>query len=340
MENLNLDLFSPKKAELQELATKYAGLKIEWIDDKKWFEAVHKAQMELRNARISIEKTRLEYTRQFDEAKKQAISLEKELLAIIVPIEEELKAQKEAIEAEKERIRQEELEQKRLFLQNRVDKLSSFEYIFSDLLKLAQMSEEEFDSLLVEAKTSFEQKQAQKEEEEKKRQEEIVLAQKNEIRSKILNAQSLETISEIEDYIENIWFSLEEFQDIAWKKALLEQQASILEQQRKIDEENARIQKEKEEAARKKELEEAQEKARKEWEEKAKREAEEKRILEEKKAQEELQRKAQEEKAAQERLEKETKYKEFLAKNEWKYDKIVKEEWKVVLYKAIDEFIL
>lgn len=329
MENLNLDLFSPKKAELQELATKYAGLKIEWIDDKKWFEAVHKAQMELRNARISIEKTRLEYTRQFDEAKKQAISLEKELLAIIVPLEEELKAQKEAVEAEKERIRQEELEQKRLFLQNRVDQLTSFEYIFSDLLKLAQMSEEEFDSLLVEAKTSFEQKQAQKEEEEKKRQEEIVLAQKNEIRSKILNAQSLETISEIEDYIENIWFSLEEFQDIAWKKALLEQQASILEQQRKIDEENARIQKEKEIEA-----------ARKEWEEKAKKEAEEKRILEEKKAQEELQRKAQEEKAAQERLEKETKYKEFLAKNEWKYDKIVKEEWKVVLYKAIDEFIL
>ena len=333
-DTINLDLFSPKKAELQEAASKYKDLKIEWIDDKKWYEVVHKAQMELRSMRTAIQKTRLDYTRQFDQAKKDAISLEKELLDIITPIEEMLKSQKDEVDVEKERIKQEELEKKRKFLQDRVDQLSSVQYSHHDLHELSQMSEEDFQALLSEKKTTFEAQQ-------KKLEEERLLAQKNEIRSKILNAQNLETISEIEDYIENIWFDLEEFkQDIDAKRWMLEQQAKLDAQQKKIDEENARIEKEKQEKARQEELEKAQkeaaEKARKEEQERIKKEQEEK----ERKAKEEAEKKAQEEKEAQEKLEKETKYKNFLKKNEWNFDKIVKEEWKVVLYKKVDEFIL
>ena len=41
----------------------------------------------------------------------------------------------------------------------------------------------------------------------------------------------------------------------------------------------------------------------------------------------------------QERLEKETNYKNFLKENEWSFDKIIKEDWKIILYKKVAEFI-
>ena len=59
----------------------------------------------------------------------------------------------------------------------------------------------------------------------------------------------------------------------------------------------------------------------------------------EKQEKEEQERKEKEEKEKQERLEKEKKYQDFLKKNEGNYDKIVKEENKIVLYKKVDEFL-
>ncbi len=41
-----------------------------------------------------------------------------------------------------------------------------------------------------------------------------------------------------------------------------------------------------------------------------------------------------------ERLKNEQAYKDFLEKNKWLFDKIVKEDWKVVLYKKVAEFVI
>lgn len=90
------------------------------------------------------------------------------------------------------------------------------------------------------------------------------------------------------------------------------------------------------EAARKKQIE-LEKQAQKESEERQKLE-DEKRKEQEKKDLEEVQRKSEEVRIA--RLEKEQKYKQFLKQNEWKYDKIIREEWKVILYKKISEFII
>ena len=51
-------------------------------------------------------------------------------------------------------------------------------------------------------------------------------------------------------------------------------------------------------------------------------------------------RKKQEEIKKQKKLEKEKNYQDFLKKNEGNFDKIIKEDWKIVLYKKIDEFII
>jgi len=40
------------------------------------------------------------------------------------------------------------------------------------------------------------------------------------------------------------------------------------------------------------------------------------------------------------KVEKVDKYKEWLKENEWNYDKIIKEEWRVILYKKVSEFII
>jgi len=78
-----------------------------------------------------------------------------------------------------------------------------------------------------------------------------------------------------------------------------------------VKEEEERIEEEKQKIAREKEIEEARKQAR-----------------------------IEAEKEKQEKLEKETKYKEFLAKNEWNFDKIFKEDWKIILYKKVDEFLI
>ena len=124
MENLNLDLFSPKKAELQEAAKKYEALRDKKVSSKEELKIVHDAEQELVKMRTWISKTRLDYTRQFDQAKKDAMDLEKELLWVISPVEEDLKARKKEFLDEQERIKQEELEKKRKFLQDRVDEFS------------------------------------------------------------------------------------------------------------------------------------------------------------------------------------------------------------------------
>ena len=47
MENINLDLFNPKRAELEAAAKEYKDLTIKWVDDKEWYKAVHEAEMKL-----------------------------------------------------------------------------------------------------------------------------------------------------------------------------------------------------------------------------------------------------------------------------------------------------
>ena len=69
---------------------------------------------------------------------------------------------------------------------------------------------------------------------------------------------------------------------------------------------------------------------------KIKREQEEKEIAE-KKQKEDLILKNQ---IDNERLKQETEYKKFISDNEGKFDKILKEDWKVVLYKKVAEFII
>lgn len=148
------------------------------------------------------------------------------------------------------------------------------------------------------------------------------------------------------DDVWNAYFEAKkkEFNDkVEAEKKVEEERVKKIEEEKR-DQERIRAENEKlkqEAEAREKQLTEERAEAKKkqdELEAKAKQEAEAREKLEkEKREQEEKIKKEQED---NKRLSQEELYKSFLKENEWKYDKIIKEEWKVVLYKAVSEFLI
>ena len=123
-------------------------------------------------ARTYLEKTRKEYTAQFDQKKKDAIALEKELIDIIAPAEEALKAEKARIAELKEQARLEAERKAKEKLNRRVAELAKVNATH-DLFDLEMMEEADFLILLEEKETEFkaEQERIAKEAEEKAKYE-------------------------------------------------------------------------------------------------------------------------------------------------------------------------
>ena len=101
MESLNIEKFSPKKAELIALADKSKGLVINGVDDKIGYSLVHDTRMELKRARVEIAKTGKNLRADALSFQKAVIEKEKELIAIIEPVEKDLELKQEAIEKRK-----------------------------------------------------------------------------------------------------------------------------------------------------------------------------------------------------------------------------------------------
>lgn len=351
MENKGaLELFNPTKAELQTLATKYETYKIEWLDDKKWYDLVHGAEMILKKYRVKIKKTRLEFTRPLDERKKEAMELETELLDIISPIETSLKEQKKEYDDEKDRIKEEKRKEKEFALQSRVDELAKYDYIHHDLFELSQFNEEFFQELLWQQKAIFTDKETIRIEKERIEKAE---KEKNNIRGSIVWASCVENLETSIEEIKKWWFDLAEFQqDIDKKKEMFDfdakqekfkkDQDKLAADQKKIQDDKDQIENDKIEAERKKDEDARVEKAEKDAAEKATKDAED--AAEQKKKDDEetaRKKKAEDdllEQQKQEKLEKETKYKNFLKKNDWKYDWFFDKDWERILYKIVDKF--
>ena len=287
-----------------------------------------------------------------DEANKFAksvISVEKELVAIVEETEKELQEKQDYIDNLKE------LEKRKALLNLKKEKLLEIEMEMTDE-EILNFSEEEFGEFFAEKKAKFlEKKEEERVEKERIEREKFIESRKNQMQEKLW-----------EVFEEAIELSNEEFVDFILNKKL-----EIEEEKRKVEEEKQRqekIQGRKNEMLRvlweifedkleiseedfskfisektleiEKKKQEELEKAKAEAEEKARLEAERKYKEEEERKRVEEERKKQEEIEKQKKLEKEKKYQDFLKKNEGNFDKIVKEDWKIVLYKKIDEFII
>ena len=126
MENLNLEEFNPKMAEVKAIADKYRGLTIKGVDDVEGYGIVKAAQIELVHARTDINKAGKKAREGARSYLNAVLKLEDELIAEILPVEKDLKAQRNIFEALK-------LKSERLaILPDRKERLKAVDGVLTD----------------------------------------------------------------------------------------------------------------------------------------------------------------------------------------------------------------
>jgi len=173
MQNLNLDTFNPKKAELQTLSAKYKSLTIKGVDDKDGYKAVDAARKELKTTRVDLKKKGKEMRDEANQFSKNVIKLEKELVWEIEPMEKELKEKQEAID---ELVK---IEKRKEGLPARRERLAEIWVEISDEENLA-MDWDEFSNFFADKKMEWleERERKIKEAEEKAAEEKRIVEEK------------------------------------------------------------------------------------------------------------------------------------------------------------------
>lgn len=172
-----LSEFKKRDAALAELAATHRDLKIVGIEDKAGYEKCHKAQMELRKVRVSIETTRKELKAGAIEYGKKVDAEAARLTAIVEPVENELAREKEKVDEEKERRRQAAVESMRARVRQRMDEFRTINIL--PPFGYEDMTDDDYGVALASARLEA-AKREQAAAEEKRRQDEIAEQQRRE----------------------------------------------------------------------------------------------------------------------------------------------------------------
>lgn len=176
MDNLNIERFNPRKAEITELVERIKSTVISMPGDKTGYELMKENKKTLQSARTNLTKD-LKAEREGALAyQKGIIAIEKDMLAIIEPVESELDEKIKAIEdAEKRAARV-------AILPDRKEKLKSIELEMTDG-EILDMDDKVFAQFFTDKKMAYLEAQNEKarkieedrrrEEDEKRHQEEI-----------------------------------------------------------------------------------------------------------------------------------------------------------------------
>jgi len=256
--NLNIEKFNPTKADLIKLADKYKSLEIKGIDDRIGYNIVDEARKDLKKKRVELTKTGKELRDEANQFAKKVISIEKELVAIIEPLELELKAKQDEIDLIIEK------NKRKALLPDRIEKLKSINVEISED-EILEMDSDTFLAFFNEHKEYYLAEKERKLQEEKdkieeqKKIEELKKQREEEIeRAKKEAAENAK--KEAEEHAKKIQAEkdaetarkIKEAEDKAKKaeedriRADLERK---LEDERKEKEEQERIEKEKQEKA-------------------------------------------------------------------------------------------
>lgn len=92
---------SPMDIKAGELVERIKDLKINGIEDEVGYQIVKEAYIEARDFINNVSDLRLDITRQYDDAKKQLITKEREIIAKVEPVKELLGSMKKEIDDEK-----------------------------------------------------------------------------------------------------------------------------------------------------------------------------------------------------------------------------------------------
>src|SRR5690606_29779671 len=126
MQNLSIEQFSPKKAELVALVEKHKGLTIAGPEDKEGYAAVRAARIALKTARVEVQKKAKDLRSEAVKFQKGVLSLEKELVGIIEPTEKEYQQMELEIDDHFERLKEEEEKKKKEAIDKRISTLFAY----------------------------------------------------------------------------------------------------------------------------------------------------------------------------------------------------------------------
>lgn len=200
---MSLVKFDKTKKDVLELAQKSKELKINGIEDKEGYKAVHEAQMVLREIRVKGEKDRLEFSRMLNTTRDKLKDYHDDIFSPVIEEEARLKAMKDEIEDKKQKIKDEEIRKKQELIEKKVLELTqsgmvynpmspqeNTEYVFGelriDLVGIATITEEKFKEFLAKVKDAKKtedtriaaEEAAKKEREEVERKEREAFAKK------------------------------------------------------------------------------------------------------------------------------------------------------------------
>lgn len=171
-----LEKFNITDHVISAMKDRYMPLSIKGIEDKAGYLMVKEARLTIKSKRVEVEKIRKELKEDALRYGRIVDAEAKRITALLEPIEHHLSEEQSRIDNEKENIRLEKERKKRELFQNRIDSFRKYDFIPTDLLALEQMTEEEFEKHLDQAKILFEEKQKRlaEIEAEKKAQEEKI----------------------------------------------------------------------------------------------------------------------------------------------------------------------
>lgn len=153
--------YSVTDGEIARMRNEYMGLSIAGLQDKKGFDLVHRARIDVKAKRVEVEKTRKDLKADALEFGRAVDAEAKRITALLEPIENYLAQQEDAITEEVERIKREKrlAEEKRL--QDRVSSLTAFGAPI-DIALLRTMSDEEFDGRMAIVIAEYDKAEAKK----------------------------------------------------------------------------------------------------------------------------------------------------------------------------------
>ena len=153
-----MEKFHATEAELKNMAARYSGLKINGLADRAGYAVAHAARIELRDARILIDKTRKAETAEAQTYIKTCNSVAKYLTNIIAPAEDALDAEEAAYNAEVEAERGRKQAEANAKIQARVDAFQKVGAPIS-LAEITLMTDIAFEFALASATEAWEAKE-------------------------------------------------------------------------------------------------------------------------------------------------------------------------------------
>jgi len=143
-----LAVFRKQDSIIAEMRANYMALKINGVDDRKGFDAVHKARMIVKNTRIEVEKTRTALKASVIDRGRRIDGEAKRVTDLMAPIEKYLTDQEEAITEEKERLRREAEEAQKAKVEKRYEQLQQCDYSGAGLAAVPFMTDKDFGQML------------------------------------------------------------------------------------------------------------------------------------------------------------------------------------------------